>query len=130
MVRMPWRLDSGGRPPNIEVVVEVEAAIGTVLGAATPAEGYRRLVSKQEAGWLIVGGSRSGTAGVHHQVHPPEEAEAEGWEQQCNWKGSRRRRKLLEQEDDEGELDAASPEAEAGHEGGPVRSDDVVPALK
>ena len=59
---------------------------GTVLGAATPAEGYRRLVSKQEAGWLIVGGSRSGTTGVHHQVHPTEEAEAEGWEQQMNWK--------------------------------------------
>ena len=61
------------------------------------------LVSKQEVGWLIAGGSRSGTAGVHHQVHPPEEAEAEGWEQQRNWKGSRRRRrrKLLEQEDDE-----------------------------
>ena len=62
-IMVPWRLDSEGRPPNIEVVVEVEAAIGTVLGAATPAEGYRRLMSKQEAGWLTVGGSRSGAAG-------------------------------------------------------------------
>ena len=69
-IMVPWRLDSKGRPPNIEAVVKVEAAIGTVLGAATPAEGYRRLVSKPEAGWLIAGGSRSGTTGVHHQVHP------------------------------------------------------------
>ena len=53
-------------------------------------------------------------------MHPIEEAEAEGWEQQHNWKGSMRRRKLQEQEDDEEELEAASPEAEAGHEGGPV----------
>ena len=73
-IMVPWRLDSEGRPPDIGVVVEVEAAIGTVLGAATPAEGYRRLVSKQEAGSLIAGGSRSGTTGVHHQVHQPEEA--------------------------------------------------------
>ena len=31
---VPWRLDSNGKPPNIEVamVVEVEAAIGAVLG--------------------------------------------------------------------------------------------------
>ena len=39
-----WRLDGEGRPPDIGVVVEVEAAIDTVLGAVTPAEGYRRLV--------------------------------------------------------------------------------------
>ena len=76
-------------------------------------------MSKLEAGWLIVGGSRAGTAGVHHQVHPAEEAEAEGWEQQRNWKGSRRRR-LLEQEEEEEELEVAPPEAEAEHEGGPV----------
>ena len=45
-----WRLDSERRPPNIEVVVEVGAAMGTVPGAVTSAERYRRLVSKQEAG--------------------------------------------------------------------------------
>ena len=45
----------------------------------SPAEGYRRLVGKQETGRLITGGSRSGTTGVH-QVHQPEEAGPEGWE--------------------------------------------------
>ena len=44
---VPWRLDNAGRPPN--VVVEVEAALGTVLGAETPAEGFRRPVSRQRA---------------------------------------------------------------------------------
>ena len=48
-----------------------------------------------------------------------------GWKQQRNWKGSRRR-KLPEQEDDEEELEAASPEAEAGHEGRPVVTATVV----
>ena len=43
---VPWRLDSEGRPPAIGVVVEVETAIDTVLGAATPSEGYRRLVQR------------------------------------------------------------------------------------
>ena len=38
-IMVPWRLDNDGRPPDIGVVVEVEAAIGTVLGVATPAEG-------------------------------------------------------------------------------------------
>ena len=33
-IMVPWRLDSNGKPPNIEVVVEVEAALGIVLGAA------------------------------------------------------------------------------------------------
>ena len=33
-----WRLDSARRPPNVEVMAEVEAALGTVLGAETPAE--------------------------------------------------------------------------------------------
>ena len=55
-IMVPWRLDSEGRPPEIGVVVEMEAAIGTVLGVATPAEGYRRLVCKQETGRLIAGG--------------------------------------------------------------------------
>ena len=38
-IMVPWRLENEGRPPDIGVVVEVEAAIGTVLGVATPAEG-------------------------------------------------------------------------------------------
>ena len=40
---VPWRLDGAGRPPNVEVMAEVGAALGTVLGAATPAEESRRL---------------------------------------------------------------------------------------
>ena len=40
-VIVPWRLDDAGRPPNVEVMAEVEAALGTctvpVMGAATPA---------------------------------------------------------------------------------------------
>ena len=46
-IMVPWRLDSGGRahrPPNVEVVAEVEAALGAVLDAETSTEGYRRLV--------------------------------------------------------------------------------------
>ena len=46
-IMVPWRLDSSGKPPNIEVVVEVEAALSIVLGVATPAEGFRRLATKQ-----------------------------------------------------------------------------------
>ena len=34
-IMVPWRLDSAGRPPNVEVMAEVEAALGTMLGAAT-----------------------------------------------------------------------------------------------
>jgi hypothetical protein len=114
---VPWRLDSGGRPPDIGVVVEAEAAIGTILGAATPAEGYRRRVSKKEAGSLIAGGSRSGTTGVHHQVHRPEEVADGGWEKQSSWRGSRRKGVLLEQDDGEGELEAAPSEAKEAGEG-------------
>jgi hypothetical protein len=36
-IMVPWRLDEAGRPPNAGVMTEVEAALGTVLGAATPA---------------------------------------------------------------------------------------------
>ena len=121
-IMMPWRLDSQGRPPDIGVVVEVKAAIGNVLGAATPAEGYRRLVGKQEAGRLIAGGSRAGTTGVHHQVHQLEEAAIEEWEKQSSWKGSRRKRVLLEQDDDEEEMEAAPPETEPEADGGPAVS--------
>ena len=64
-IMAPWRLDSAGRPPNaVEVMVEVEAALGTVLGAETPTEGFRRPVSRQRAGAVIAGDSRAGTGGV------------------------------------------------------------------
>ena len=32
-IMVPWRLDKAGRPPNVGVMAEVEAALGTVLGA-------------------------------------------------------------------------------------------------
>ena len=35
-----WRLDSTGIPPHIGVVVEVEAALGTMPGVETPAGGF------------------------------------------------------------------------------------------
>ena len=74
-------------------------------------------MSKQEAGSLIAGGSRTGTTGVHHQVHQPEEASDEGWEKQSGWRRSRRKRVLLEQGDDDEELEAAPPEAEEAVKG-------------
>ena len=40
-IMVPWRLGSADRPPNVEVMAEAEAALGTVLGAATPTEGFR-----------------------------------------------------------------------------------------
>ena len=46
VIMVPWRLDEAGRPPNVGVMAEVEAALGTVLGAATPTEGFKRLVSR------------------------------------------------------------------------------------
>ena len=30
-IMVPWRLDEAGRPPNVGVMSEVEAALGTVL---------------------------------------------------------------------------------------------------
>ena len=30
-------MDGTGKPPNVEVIAEVEAALGTVLSVATPA---------------------------------------------------------------------------------------------
>ena len=59
-IMVPWRLDKAGRPPNVGVMAEVEAALGTVLGAATPAEGFRRLVSRQSSGAMTTGGSWAG----------------------------------------------------------------------
>ena len=67
--RVPWRLDETGRPPNVGVVAEVEAALGTVLGAATPTEGSRWLVSRQSTGAEAAGGSWAGAGVVQYQVH-------------------------------------------------------------
>ena len=47
-------------------------------------------------------------------------AEIEEWEKQSARKGSRRKRVLLEQDDDEEGLEAAPPEAETEIDGGPV----------
>ena len=55
-----WRLDTTGRPPNVGMVAEVEAVFGTVLGAATPTEGFKRLVSRQSTGAEITAGSWAG----------------------------------------------------------------------
>ena len=63
-VMVPWRLDAAGRPPNVGVVTEVEAALDTVQGAESPAEGFRRLVSRQSAGEVVAGGSWAGEAPV------------------------------------------------------------------
>ena len=63
-IMVPWRLDEAGRPPNVEVMAEVEAALGTVLGAATPAEGFKRLVSRQRPGAATTGGNWAGVGAV------------------------------------------------------------------
>ena len=68
-IMAPWRLDGADRPPDVEVMAEVEAALGTMLGAASPTEGLRRLVTRQGTGPVVAGGSR-----VQHQVHTMEEA--------------------------------------------------------
>ena len=44
-IMVPWRLDEAGGPPNVGVMAEVEATLGTVLGAATPAEGFKTWLS-------------------------------------------------------------------------------------
>ena len=82
---MPWRLNGAGRPPNVGVMTEVEAALGTVLGAATPAEGFRRLVSRKSTGAETTGGSWTGVGVVHHQVHNVEGAGAEGEEEGAHY---------------------------------------------
>ena len=50
-------------------------------------------------------------------MYQPEEAAIEEWEKHSGWKGSRRKRVLLEQDEDEEELEAAPPEAEEADEG-------------
>ena len=99
---VPWRLDGANRPPNVEVMAEVEAALGTVLGAASPAEGFRRLVARQGTGAVVAGGSWAGKIRLQHQVHTMQEAGAgaeeeeaaaaregterdEEWVQQAGW---------------------------------------------
>ena len=32
-IMVPWKLGKTGRPPNVGLMAEVEAALGTVLGA-------------------------------------------------------------------------------------------------
>ena len=73
-IMVPWRLDGAGRPPNVGVMAEVGATLGTVLGAATPVEGFRRLVSRQSTGAATAGGSWAGVGVVQHQVHTVEVA--------------------------------------------------------
>ena len=58
------------------VMAEVEAALGTVLGAEDPAEGFRKLVTRQSTGAETGGGSWAGVGVVRHQVHNLEGAEA------------------------------------------------------
>ena len=101
-IMVPWGLGKAGRPPNVGVMAEVEAALGTVLGAATPAKGSRKLVSRQSTGAATAGGSWAGVGVVQHQVHNVEGAGAEvgegeavapgsdmeqeeEWEQQAGW---------------------------------------------
>ena len=101
------------------MMAEVEEAICTVLGAATPAEGFKRLLSRQGTCIATAGGNWAGVDTVQHQVHmiegaraerEEEEAEAPGsdteregqWEQQDGWsKAARRREQVLggDQED-------------------------------
>ena len=76
-------------------------------------------MGKQESGRLIAGGSRSGTTGVHYQVHQPEEAAIEEWVKQSGWKGPRRKRVLLEQDGGEEGPEVAPPEAEVEIDGAP-----------
>ena len=112
-VMVPWRLDGTDRPPNVEVMAEVDAALGTMLGAVTPAEGYKRPVSRQSIGAATGVGSWAGVGVVQHQVHNVEGAGAEGegegagasdhtelegdWERHFGWgMTARGRRQVLE----------------------------------
>ena len=87
-IMVPWRLDKTGRPSNVGVIAEMEAALGTVLEAATPAEGFRRMVSRQSTRAETTGGSWAGFGVVQHQVHNVEGAEAEIGEEEAEAPGS------------------------------------------
>ena len=134
-IMVPWRLDKAGRPPNVGVMAEVEAALGTVLGAEDPAEGFRKLVTRQSTGAETGGGSWAGVGVVRHQVHIQEgagaevgEAEAdapglveqeEEWEQQAGWsKAARGKRQVLE----DGQEDAPDVGVEAEQAGVPGKA--------
>ena len=86
-IMVSWGLDKTDRPPNVGVMVGVEAALGTVLGAATPAKGFRRLVSRQSTGAETTGGSWAGVDVVQHQVHNVEGAGAEVGEEEAEAPG-------------------------------------------
>ena len=76
-IMVPWRLGGAGRPPNVGVMAEVEATLGTVLGAATPTEGSMGLVLRQSTGGVAAGGSWAGAGVVQHRVHNVEGTGAE-----------------------------------------------------
>ena len=131
-IMVPWRLDKAGRPPNVGVMAEMEAALGTVLGAEVPAEGYRKLLTRQSTAAETGGGSWAGAGVVRHQVHilegagaeaggaeaaaPGLEEQEEGWEQQAGWsKTARGRRQVLEE-------DAPAEEAVAEQAGVPEKA--------
>ena len=92
----------------------MEAALGTPLEAATPAEGFRRLVSRQSTDAETTGGSWAGVGEVQHQVHnvegagaelggeevepPSSDTEEEEWEQQTGWgRAARGRKQVLDE---------------------------------
>jgi hypothetical protein len=96
-------------------MAEVEAALGTVLGAETPAEGFRKLVTRQSTGAAADGGNWASVGVVQHRVHSVEgagaeageeetvatalmEQEEEEWEQQAGWsKAARGKKQVLEE---------------------------------
>ena len=114
------------------VCAEVEAELGTVLGAEVAAEGYRKLLTRQSTAAGTGGGGSAGVGAVRHQVHIPEgagaeaggaeaaapglEEQEEGWGQQAGWrKTTRGRRQVLEE-------DAPAEEAVAEQAGVPEKA--------
>ena len=67
-IMVPWRLDKIDRPPIVGVMAEADATLGTMLGAETPAEGFRKLAMRQSTGAAANGGKWAGVV-VQHQVH-------------------------------------------------------------
>ena len=127
-IMVPWRLDEAGRPPNVGVMAEVETTLGTLLGAETPAEGFRKLVSRQSTCAVTAGCSWADVGAVQHQVHNVEgagaevgvakavtpglaEQEEEEWEQQTGWSRAARGKRQVSGDDQE---DAPGTEIRAG----------------
>ena len=128
-IMVPWRLDGAGRPPNVEVMAEVEAALGTVLGAATPAytsggaqgagdeAGYRRGDSWRQLGWCRCGAAPSAGCGGSCSRGRGGEAAAAGasmgeggeWVQQAGWGGAARGRRQRLEGGQEGVTEGARP---------------------